>query len=163
MKSQNVHDPLVSKRQQYLLATQLVRAILKIDGKYESQKKNTQKAYLHVQKLAQSDVRNAGRVLAKQMHRWIEYGGIDRLKIFTKHCAERRESRLVGSLAGRKSSLFGSQANTYHYQNRTFENLNLLLNFLTIRVRNRLLMNHTVCYRFRNRPNLSNRSAVRSV
>ena len=42
MKSQNVHDPLVSKRQQYLLATQLVRAILKIDGKYESQKKNTQ-------------------------------------------------------------------------------------------------------------------------
>ena len=33
MKSQNVHDPLVSKRQQYLLATQLVRAILKIDGK----------------------------------------------------------------------------------------------------------------------------------
>ena len=42
MKSQNVHDPLVSKRQQFLLATQLVRAILKIDGKYESQKKNTQ-------------------------------------------------------------------------------------------------------------------------
>ncbi|EOR00064.1 T-complex protein 1 subunit epsilon [Wallemia ichthyophaga EXF-994] len=31
MKAQNVHDPLVSKRQQYLLATQLVRAILKID------------------------------------------------------------------------------------------------------------------------------------
>ncbi|TIA72276.1 hypothetical protein E3P91_02138 [Wallemia ichthyophaga] len=32
MKAQNVHDPLVSKRQQYLLATQLVRAILKIDA-----------------------------------------------------------------------------------------------------------------------------------
>ncbi|KAI0671439.1 chaperonin Cpn60/TCP-1 family [Trametes maxima] len=31
MKKQNVYDPLISKRQQYLLATQLVRAVLKID------------------------------------------------------------------------------------------------------------------------------------
>lgn len=31
MKAQSVFDPLVSKRQQYLLATQLVRAVLKID------------------------------------------------------------------------------------------------------------------------------------
>ncbi|KAK2460311.1 hypothetical protein APHAL10511_007700 [Amanita phalloides] len=31
MKKQFVYDPLVSKRQQYLLATQLVRAVLKID------------------------------------------------------------------------------------------------------------------------------------
>ncbi|KAJ3475497.1 hypothetical protein NLI96_g11800 [Meripilus lineatus] len=31
MKQQNVYDPLISKRQQYLLATQLVRAVLKID------------------------------------------------------------------------------------------------------------------------------------
>ncbi|KAL1752224.1 chaperonin Cpn60/TCP-1 family [Schizophyllum commune] len=31
MKEQFVYDPLVSKRQQYLLATQLVRAVLKID------------------------------------------------------------------------------------------------------------------------------------
>jgi len=31
MKNQFVYDPLVSKRQQYLLATQLVRAVLKID------------------------------------------------------------------------------------------------------------------------------------
>ncbi|KAF9036184.1 chaperonin Cpn60/TCP-1 family [Panaeolus papilionaceus] len=31
MKKQFVYDPLISKRQQYLLATQLVRAILKID------------------------------------------------------------------------------------------------------------------------------------
>jgi T-complex protein 1 subunit epsilon len=31
MKAQFVFDPLISKRQQYLLATQLVRAILKID------------------------------------------------------------------------------------------------------------------------------------
>lgn len=31
MKSQFVFDPLISKRQQYLLATQLVRSILKID------------------------------------------------------------------------------------------------------------------------------------
>ena len=30
MKKQNVYDPLISKRQQYLLATQLVRAVLKI-------------------------------------------------------------------------------------------------------------------------------------
>ena len=30
MKEQFVYDPLVSKRQQYLLATQLVRAVLKI-------------------------------------------------------------------------------------------------------------------------------------
>lgn len=30
MKKQFVYDPLVSKRQQYLLATQLVRAVLKI-------------------------------------------------------------------------------------------------------------------------------------
>lgn len=29
MKAQFVFDPLISKRQQYLLATQLVRAILK--------------------------------------------------------------------------------------------------------------------------------------
>lgn len=33
MKKQFVYDPLISKRQQYLLATQLVRAVLKI-GKY---------------------------------------------------------------------------------------------------------------------------------
>ena len=33
MKKQNVYDPLISKRQQYLLATQLVRAVLKI-GEY---------------------------------------------------------------------------------------------------------------------------------
>ncbi|THH27613.1 hypothetical protein EUX98_g6574 [Antrodiella citrinella] len=31
MKKQNVYDSLISKRQQYLLATQLVRAVLKID------------------------------------------------------------------------------------------------------------------------------------
>ena len=31
MRNQFVVDPLISKRQQYLLATQLVRAILKID------------------------------------------------------------------------------------------------------------------------------------
>ena len=31
MREQFVFDPLISKRQQYLLATQLVRAILKID------------------------------------------------------------------------------------------------------------------------------------
>ncbi|KIJ92994.1 hypothetical protein K443DRAFT_684884 [Laccaria amethystina LaAM-08-1] len=31
MKKQSVYDPLISKRQQYLLATQLVRAVLKID------------------------------------------------------------------------------------------------------------------------------------
>ncbi|KAG8984910.1 T-complex protein 1 subunit epsilon [Tulasnella sp. JGI-2019a] len=31
MKNQFVYDPLISKRQQYLLATQLVRAVLKID------------------------------------------------------------------------------------------------------------------------------------
>lgn len=30
MRKQNVYDPLISKRQQYLLATQLVRAVLKI-------------------------------------------------------------------------------------------------------------------------------------
>ncbi len=30
MKKQNVYDSLISKRQQYLLATQLVRAVLKI-------------------------------------------------------------------------------------------------------------------------------------
>ena len=30
MKKQFVYDPLISKRQQYLLATQLVRAVLKI-------------------------------------------------------------------------------------------------------------------------------------
>jgi T-complex protein 1 subunit epsilon len=30
MKKQFVYDPLISKRQQYLLATQMVRAILKI-------------------------------------------------------------------------------------------------------------------------------------
>lgn len=57
-------------------------------------KLKSQKVYLHVQKLAQSDVRNAGGVLAEQMHRWIEDGGIDRLKIFTKHCSE-REKRVL--------------------------------------------------------------------
>ncbi|KAL7410196.1 chaperonin Cpn60/TCP-1 family [Mrakia frigida] len=31
MKAQHVYDPLISKRQQYLLATQLVRQILKVD------------------------------------------------------------------------------------------------------------------------------------
>ena len=31
MKLQSVFDPLISKKQQYLLATQLVRLILKID------------------------------------------------------------------------------------------------------------------------------------
>ncbi|KAF8339682.1 putative t-complex-type molecular chaperone, epsilon subunit [Cantharellus anzutake] len=31
MKQQHVYDPLISKRQQFLLATQLVRAVLKID------------------------------------------------------------------------------------------------------------------------------------
>lgn len=31
MKTQFVYDPLISKRQQFLLATQLVRAVLKID------------------------------------------------------------------------------------------------------------------------------------
>jgi T-complex protein 1 subunit epsilon len=31
MKNQHVYDPLISKRQQYLLATQLVKMILKID------------------------------------------------------------------------------------------------------------------------------------
>jgi len=31
MRSQFVYDPLISKRQQYLLATQLVKMILKID------------------------------------------------------------------------------------------------------------------------------------
>ncbi|KAH8913410.1 chaperonin Cpn60/TCP-1 [Atractiella rhizophila] len=31
MREQNVFDPLISKRQQFLLATQLVRAVLKID------------------------------------------------------------------------------------------------------------------------------------
>lgn len=35
MKKQFVSDPLISKRQQYLLATQLVRAVLKI-GEYHS-------------------------------------------------------------------------------------------------------------------------------
>lgn len=30
MREQFVYDPLISKRQQYLLATQLVRAVLKI-------------------------------------------------------------------------------------------------------------------------------------
>ena len=32
MKKQHVFDPLISKRQQYLLATQLVRAVLKVIG-----------------------------------------------------------------------------------------------------------------------------------
>ena len=32
MKKQHVFDPLVSKRQQYLLATQLVRAVLKVSS-----------------------------------------------------------------------------------------------------------------------------------
>lgn len=31
MKEQYVYDPLISKRQQFLLATQLVKMILKID------------------------------------------------------------------------------------------------------------------------------------
>jgi T-complex protein 1 subunit epsilon len=31
MKEQHVFDPLISKRQQFLLATQLVKMILKID------------------------------------------------------------------------------------------------------------------------------------
>jgi T-complex protein 1 subunit epsilon len=31
MRSQHVFDPLISKRQQFLLATQLVKMILKID------------------------------------------------------------------------------------------------------------------------------------
>lgn len=31
MKAQHVYDPLISKRQQFLLATQLVKMILKID------------------------------------------------------------------------------------------------------------------------------------
>lgn len=31
MKEQFVYDPLISKRQQFLLATQLVKMILKID------------------------------------------------------------------------------------------------------------------------------------
>jgi T-complex protein 1 subunit epsilon len=31
MKAQHVFDPLISKRQQFLLATQLVKMILKID------------------------------------------------------------------------------------------------------------------------------------
>jgi T-complex protein 1 subunit epsilon len=31
MRDQHVYDPLISKRQQYLLATQLVKMILKID------------------------------------------------------------------------------------------------------------------------------------
>lgn len=30
MKAERVYDPLISKRQQYLLATQLVRAVLKM-------------------------------------------------------------------------------------------------------------------------------------
>ncbi len=34
MKKQNVYDPLISKRQQYLLATQLVRAVLKIGASF---------------------------------------------------------------------------------------------------------------------------------
>lgn len=34
MKEQFVYDPLISKRQQYLLATQLVRAVLKIGVYY---------------------------------------------------------------------------------------------------------------------------------
>ncbi|TFK27500.1 T-complex protein 1 epsilon subunit [Coprinopsis marcescibilis] len=36
MKEQFVYDPLISKRQQYLLATQLVRAVLKIDDVIKS-------------------------------------------------------------------------------------------------------------------------------
>ncbi|KAJ2924308.1 hypothetical protein H1R20_g12786, partial [Candolleomyces eurysporus] len=36
MKQQFVYDPLISKRQQYLLATQLVRAVLKIDDVIKS-------------------------------------------------------------------------------------------------------------------------------
>jgi len=38
MRDQFVYDPLISKRQQYLLATQLVKMILKIDDGNE--KKN---------------------------------------------------------------------------------------------------------------------------
>lgn len=36
MKNQFVYDPLISKRQQYLLATQLVRAVLKIGSLSEN-------------------------------------------------------------------------------------------------------------------------------
>ena len=32
MRKQHVYDPLISKRQQYLLATQLVRAVLKVSA-----------------------------------------------------------------------------------------------------------------------------------
>ena len=31
MKTQHVYDPLISKRQQFLLATQVVRMILRVD------------------------------------------------------------------------------------------------------------------------------------
>jgi T-complex protein 1 subunit epsilon len=31
MKKQHVYDPLISKRQQFLLATQVVRMILRVD------------------------------------------------------------------------------------------------------------------------------------
>lgn len=37
MRTQHVYDPLISKRQQFLLATQVVRMILRVDdviGKY---------------------------------------------------------------------------------------------------------------------------------
>ena len=37
MKDQFVYDPLISKRQQYLLATQLVRAVLKIGPSFPQQ------------------------------------------------------------------------------------------------------------------------------
>lgn len=36
MRKQHVYDPLISKRQQYLLATQLVRAVLKVSAEFPS-------------------------------------------------------------------------------------------------------------------------------
>jgi len=36
MKAQHVFDPLISKKQQFLLATQLVKMILKIDDVIET-------------------------------------------------------------------------------------------------------------------------------
>jgi hypothetical protein len=44
MKKQFVYDPLISKRQQYLLATQLVRAVLKIGKSYHSESFRTSTA-----------------------------------------------------------------------------------------------------------------------
>ena len=42
MKKQNVYDPLISKRQQYLLATQLVRAVLKIGKSHKNGEPSTE-------------------------------------------------------------------------------------------------------------------------